>query len=56
MTLRMHQPAPALDLPLAGGGRFKLGDNPPKGWDNRKGGALLVLSAVFIVASVIFRS
>ena len=30
MTLRMHQPAPALDLPLAGGGRFKLGDPPPK--------------------------
>ena len=30
MTLRMHQPAPALDLPLAGGGRFKLGEPPPK--------------------------
>lgn len=30
MTLKMHQPAPALDLPLAGGGRFKLGEHPPK--------------------------
>ena len=30
MTLRMHQPAPALDLPLAGGGRFTLGDPPPQ--------------------------
>ena len=30
MTLRMHQPAPSLDLPLAGGGHFTLGKPPPK--------------------------
>ena len=30
MTLRMRDPAPSLDLGLAGGGRFRLGERPPK--------------------------
>lgn len=30
MTLTMRQPAPTLDLPLAGGGRFRLGEAPPR--------------------------
>jgi peroxiredoxin len=30
MTLKMRDKAPALDLPLAGGGRFKLGETPPR--------------------------